>query len=97
MPATGKPPAGVSRQVKVPAGGIPGAAPGVKRGKSKYAEADCIAAMRMYLDEVEGPHNQKGYLLFAGRHGLPAPSYFQDHGGWRAVRRKAKAEARLRR
>jgi hypothetical protein len=96
MPATGKPPAGASRQVKIPAGGIPGAAPGAKKGKSKYAEADCIEAVRRYLGEDDGPHNQKGYLLFAGRHKLPAPSYFGDHGGWLAVRRKAKAEARRR-
>lgn len=95
MPAMGKPPAGASRQVKIPAGGIPGAVPGLKKGKSKYAEADCVAAVRRYLEEDEGPHNQKGYLLFAGRHALPAPSYFGDHGGWRAVRRKAKAAARL--
>jgi hypothetical protein len=90
MPATGKPPAGVSRQVKIPTDGIAGAARGVKKGMSKYAKADCVEAVRRYLEEDEGPHNQKGYLLFAGRHALPAPSYFQDHGGWRAMRRKAR-------
>jgi hypothetical protein len=55
-----------------------------------------VSAVRRYREEDEGPHNQKGYLLFAGERGLPAPSYFQEHGGWRAVRRKAKVEARWR-
>lgn len=50
-----------------PRGRIPSAAPGVKRGKNKYAEADCITAVRRCLEEDQGPHNQKGYLLFAGQ------------------------------
>lgn len=82
------------REIKLPAGGIPGAAPRLGKGRRKYTEADCVAAVRRYLEEVDGPHTQKGYLVFSGRHGLPAPSEFDVHGGWRELRRKAKAAER---
>lgn len=82
------------REIKVPQGGIPGAAPRLGKGRRKYDEDDCVAAVRRYVEEDDGPHNQKGYLVFAGRHGLPTPSLFQDHGGWRVLRRKANAARR---
>jgi len=53
------------REIKLPAGGIPGAVPRLGKGRRKYSGTDCVAAVRRYLEEDDGPHTQKGYLVFS--------------------------------
>jgi hypothetical protein len=61
------------------------------KGRRKYSEEDCIAALRRYLEKGERPHRVEGYRSFARAQGLPAPRAFDAFGGWGTLRAKAQA------
>jgi hypothetical protein len=70
-------------EVKVPAGGIPGA-PKRRKGRSHHSEADCIADLQRFDRELPAsePRTQKRYLAFSVEHGTVPPARFQRYGGF---------------
>lgn len=94
LPTSDKPPRdAASREIKLPAGGIPGA-PSRSEGDRKWTKEACIDAMVRWLDRF--PRGEKGltksrYRAFAkGKPDFPSPSRFDDYGGWAAIKDAAR-------
>jgi hypothetical protein len=78
-------------EIKIPAGGIPGA-PKRRKGRSRYSEADCIADLQRFDREIPASEarTQKRYLAFSVEHGTVPPKHFQRYGGFTELMRKAR-------
>lgn len=81
-------------KVKAPAAGsLRGVARRLRHGSSRYSRADLVAAIQVYLEQLDGRRrpSQKNYGRYAATNGLPAPSNFNKHGGWSVLLAEARA------
>jgi hypothetical protein len=65
-----------------------------RRRRGHWTKELCVAAARRYLDQLRAgrPASKKGYLAWStGRPDAPAPSTFDQHGGYKEIMRLARS------
>jgi hypothetical protein len=92
LPAESGPPKDAkTRTIKIPADGIAGAA--TREQEPQWNEAPCVEAVARWLRGLatSAKTTKEAYRAFQrGKPDFPAPSGFDRHGGYEAVKRKAK-------
>jgi hypothetical protein len=91
----GLPKADTKLEYKLPAGQA-GEFPPRQRGPGFWTKGLCVEAAKRYLDELPAGKaaSKKGYLAWStGRDDAPAPSTFDQHGGYEEVMRLARSSA----